>query len=142
MLRESAPGLAAASRLALGTFVLDLARGELLDAQGRPADLRAQALRVLLVLGERAGQVVGKDELLRRVWGDVVVTEDSLVQAVGDIRRLLGAASHEVLRTVPRRGYLLNLVPAEKALKNASFAKYKFPRKAVRPLPTWSTAIA
>ena len=104
MLRESAPGLAAVQRLALGDFVLDLARGELLDPLGRPAELRAQALRVLLVLGERAGQVVGKDELLRRVWGDVVVTEDSLVQAIGDIRRLLGVGGHELLRTVPRRG--------------------------------------
>ena len=54
--------------------------------------MRAQALKVLLVLGERAGQVVGKDELMRRVWGDVIVTEDSLVQAVGDIRRVLGDA--------------------------------------------------
>lgn len=112
MLRESAPGLAADPRLALGDFVLDLARGELLDATGRPADLRAQALRVLLVLGERAGQVVGKDDLLRRVWGDVVVTEDSLVQAIGDIRRVLGAAGHEALRTVPRRGYLLTPLPS------------------------------
>jgi TolB-like protein/DNA-binding winged helix-turn-helix (wHTH) protein len=115
MLREIDPGIAAQQRLALGDFVLDLARGELLDAQGHPADLRAQALRVLLVLGERAGQVVGKDELLRAVWGGVVVTEDSLVQAIGDIRRLLGAAGHEVLRTVPRRGYLLNLVQAADA---------------------------
>jgi TolB-like protein/DNA-binding winged helix-turn-helix (wHTH) protein len=112
MLREPDPGLAANQRLAVGGFVLDLARGELFDAQGRPAELRAQALKVLLVLGERAGQVVGKDELLRRVWGDVVVTEDSLVQAIGDIRRLLGATGHEALRTVPRRGYLLSLVSA------------------------------
>jgi TolB-like protein/DNA-binding winged helix-turn-helix (wHTH) protein len=113
MLREPAPGLAAAQRLALGGFVLDLARGELLDGQGRPAELRAQALKLLLVLGERAGQVVGKDELMARVWGDVVVTEDSLVQAVGDIRRALGAAGPTQLRTVPRRGYLL--LPTEPA---------------------------
>ncbi|MES2959220.1 MAG: winged helix-turn-helix domain-containing protein [Pseudomonadota bacterium] len=115
MLRESAPGLVAAQRLALGDFMLDLAQGELLDALGRPADLRAQALKVLLVLGERAGQVVGKDELLRRVWGEVIVTEDSLVQAIGDIRRLLGATGHELLRTVPRRGYLLSLMPTGEA---------------------------
>ena len=112
MLREPASGLAADTRLALGDFVLDLARGELLGPHGRPAELRAQALRVLLVLGERAGQVVGKDELMRRVWGDLVVTEDSLVQAVGDIRRVLGTAGHDMLRTVPRRGYVLSLVPA------------------------------
>lgn len=109
MQREPDADLRHVQRLAWPGFVLDLARGELLDAQGRPTELRAQALKVLVVLGEQAGQVVGKDELMRRVWGDVVVTEDSLVQAVGDIRRVLGDAKHERLRTVPRRGYLLAL---------------------------------
>jgi TolB-like protein/DNA-binding winged helix-turn-helix (wHTH) protein len=107
MQREPDADLRMAQRLAWPDFVLDLGAGELFDAAGRPAELRAQALKVLLVLGERAGQVVGKDELMRRVWGDVVVTEDSLVQAVGDIRRVLGDAKHERVRTVPRRGYLL-----------------------------------
>jgi TolB-like protein/DNA-binding winged helix-turn-helix (wHTH) protein len=101
----------AAERIALGDFTLDLARGELLNERGEPAGLRAQALKVLLLLGERAGQVVDKHELMRRVWSDVVVTEDSLVQAVGDIRRVLGTAGAERLRTVPRRGYLLAPAP-------------------------------
>jgi TolB-like protein/DNA-binding winged helix-turn-helix (wHTH) protein len=107
MQREPSADLAAPDRLVWPGFVLDLAHGELFDAAGRPTELRAQALKLLLLLGERAGQVVGKDELLRRVWGDVVVTEDSLVQAIGDIRRVLGDAKHERVRTVPRRGYLL-----------------------------------
>lgn len=107
MQREPDAELRHAQQLAWPGFVLDLARGELLDAAGRPTELRAQALKVLLLLGERAGQVVGKDELMRRVWGDVIVTEDSLVQAVGDIRRVLGDAKHERVRTVPRRGYML-----------------------------------
>lgn len=107
MRREPGADLRLAQRLAWPGFVLDLGRGELLDAAGAPTELRAQALKVLLVLGEQAGQVVGKDELMQRVWGDVVVTEDSLVQAIGDIRRVLGDARHERVRTVPRRGYLL-----------------------------------
>ena len=112
MQRDPARALASDPPLVLGDFVLDVARGELLDAGGSPAMLRAQALKVLLVLGERAGQVVPKEELMHRVWGDLVVTEDSLVQAIGDIRRLLGVAGQEVLRTVPRRGYLLKARPA------------------------------
>lgn len=107
MQRDAGPDLRPLQRLAWPGFVLDLGAGELLAADGRPTDLRAQALKLLLILGERAGQVVGKDELMRRVWGDVIVTEDSLVQAVGDIRRVLGDAKHERVRTVPRRGYLL-----------------------------------
>lgn len=109
MQRDAGPDLQPLQRLAWPGFVLDLGAGELLAADGRPTGLRAQALRVLLILGERAGQVVGKDELMRRVWGDVVVTEDSLVQAVGDIRRVLGDGQHERVRTVPRRGYMLVL---------------------------------
>jgi DNA-binding winged helix-turn-helix (wHTH) protein/TolB-like protein len=103
----AAADLSLAQRLAWPGFVLDLAAGELLDGAGRPTALRAQALKVLLVLGERVGQVVAKDELMRRVWGDVVVTEDSLVQAVGDIRRVLDDHAHQRVRTVARRGYLL-----------------------------------
>lgn len=106
MTRDASADTAAGDPLALGTFTFDRARGELLDAQGRPAELRAQALKVLGVLGERAGQVVAKGELMQRVWPGVVVTEDSLVQAVGDIRRVLGASA-ACVRTVPRRGYLL-----------------------------------
>lgn len=118
MQREPDADLRHAQRLAWPGFVLDLARSELLDAAGHPTELRAQALKVLLLLGERAGQVVGKDELMRQVWHDVVVTEDSLVQAVGDIRRVLGDAKHERVRTVPRRGYLL--VPDEPAARAAA----------------------
>ena len=118
MQREPSADLAASGRLSWSGFVLDLGAGELLDPQGRPTELRAQALKVLLILGERAGQVVGKDELMRRVWGDVIVTEDSLVQAVGDVRRALGDVKHERLRTVPRRGYLL--VPGEPTARAAA----------------------
>ena len=111
MQREPHRELATADRLAWPGFALDLMRGELFDDAGRRAELRAQALKVLLVLGERAGQVVGKDELMQQVWGDVVVTEDSLVQAIGDIRRVLGDHAHARIRTVPKRGYMLVVEP-------------------------------
>ena len=69
-------------------------------------ELRAQSARVLAVLAERRGEIVGKDELHAAVWGDIAVTEDSLVQCIGDIRRALGGA-RDALATVPRRGYCL-----------------------------------
>lgn len=97
----------AANRLELSGFVLDLNRGELLTPQDQLAGLRRQALDVLLVLGARAGQVVSKDELMSRVWPDVVVGEGSLVQAIADIRRVLGDTGHRLIRNVARRGYML-----------------------------------
>jgi adenylate cyclase len=111
MRRETAVDEPAAAVLRLGDFTLDVARGELLDSRGCPTELRAQALRVLCALGAKPGQVVGKDALMAHVWGDVVVTEDSLVQAVGDIRRVLGPEGAACVRTVPRRGYRLEPTP-------------------------------
>lgn len=94
-------------RLRLSGFVLDLAAGELLTSDLQLAGLRKQALDVLLVLGARPGQVVGKDELMRAVWRDVVVGEGSLAQAVADIRHVLKDGDHRMVRTVARRGYML-----------------------------------
>jgi len=95
-------------KLQLGGLLLDLDAGELLDAGGAPATgLRRQALEVLLVLGRRAGQVVGKDDLMAAVWPRVVVGEGSLTQAIAEVRRALGDSGHRLVRNVPRRGYML-----------------------------------
>ncbi len=102
----SAPG-SGTGRLRLGRFILDLDAGELLSEDGELAGLRKQALEVLLVLGSRPGQVVGKDELMQLVWPRVVVGEGSLTQAIADIRRVLGDTDHRMVRNVARRGYLL-----------------------------------
>ncbi|MBX9945984.1 MAG: tetratricopeptide repeat protein [Reyranella sp.] len=107
MAEKAAHGGTATGRLQLGGLVLDLAAGELLTADHRPAGLRRQALDLLLVLGRRAGQVVGKDELMSLVWPDVVVGEGSLTQAIADVRRALGDTEHRLVRNVARRGYLL-----------------------------------
>ncbi|MEZ5650962.1 MAG: alpha/beta fold hydrolase [Burkholderiaceae bacterium] len=69
--------------------------------------LRPQSLAVFRVLAEQHDAVVGKDELFASVWPGLSVTDDSLVQCIADIRRVLGARAHEILRTVPRQGYML-----------------------------------
>jgi TolB-like protein len=58
-------------------------------------------------LPKTLGALVCKDEIIAKVWGDVVVTEDSLTQCIADIRKAIADEGHHVLRTVPRRGYLL-----------------------------------
>ncbi len=97
--------------LRLGTMTLDLSRGLLLDAAGVPVALRPQSWKVLCTLALEPGRVHSKEDLLDAVWPGIVVTDDSLVQAIGGIRQALGDAARDVLRTVPRRGYML--VPGE-----------------------------
>jgi hypothetical protein len=59
-----------------------------------------------------AGRLVSKDELIAKVWDDVAVTEDSLTQCIADIRKAIGDEDRRVLRTVPRKGYIL--VPSQR----------------------------
>jgi TolB-like protein/DNA-binding winged helix-turn-helix (wHTH) protein/Tfp pilus assembly protein PilF len=100
-----APPLAAPLRLP--RHVVDFAGHELRSLDGLPVRLRPQALEVLLQLARRPGELVTREELLLRVWPGVVVTDDSLVQAVSDLRRALGDEGPQLVRTVPRRGYRL-----------------------------------
>ncbi|WP_298233370.1 winged helix-turn-helix domain-containing protein [uncultured Azohydromonas sp.] len=88
-------------RFAGGSF--DPLRGELRVGE-RQARLRPRSAAVLAVLLEERGRVVGREALMRQVWPDAVVTDDSLAQCIKEIRRALGPAA-ERIRTLPRVGY-------------------------------------
>lgn len=89
-----------------GDFVIDLDRASL-SSGGREISLRPKSFAVLLHLVRNQGRVVGREELLQSVWGHTHVTEDSLTQCLIDIRRALGDEAHEIVRTLPKRGYIL-----------------------------------
>lgn len=76
-------------KLGFGEFTLDLERGALLGPLGE-IKLRPKSYQVLCYLVEHAGRLVSKDELFDAVWGQTVVTEDSLTQCLVEIRRALG----------------------------------------------------
>ena len=62
---------------------------------------------LLLLLVERRREAVHRREIFDRVWGDVIVSDSALSQAVRTIRRTLGDDSREprFIRTVSRHGY-------------------------------------
>jgi transcriptional activator of cad operon len=64
-------------------------------------------MRLLLCLAEHANEVVSIDDLLNHVWFDVIVSPDSVYQAVASLRRLLGddLKHPSYIVTVPRFGY-------------------------------------
>src|SRR5262245_45851702 len=87
---------------------LDLDRLCLVGPSGH-ADLRPKSFNVLRYLVEHAGRVVGKDEVIEAVWPDVTVTDESLTRCISDIRRALGDGDQRIIKTVPRRGYLIDV---------------------------------
>src|SRR3982751_6522408 len=95
---------AAEQRLTFGRYVLDLRRGSLL-LDGREVALRPKTFGVLCYLVQHPGRLVSKEELLAAVWPNLVVTDDTLVQSIGELRRVLGESGARLIVTVPRRGY-------------------------------------
>ena len=88
------------------SFRLDAAR-RVLFMQGTPLLLPPKVFNTLLVLVERRGQVVEKDELMKLLWPDSFVEEANLTQNVSLLRKLLGEVpnDHRYIVTVPGRGY-------------------------------------
>ncbi|MFC7738481.1 winged helix-turn-helix domain-containing protein [Roseomonas sp. GCM10028921] len=95
------------SVLLFAGFRLDLARGCLHGPDGGALLLRPKSFDVLRHLLEHPGRLVSREELMEAVWPEVVVTDDSITQCITEVRRALGDEGQRILRTVPRRGYLL-----------------------------------
>ena len=95
-----------ATTLRIGAWLVDPTSGQISRA-GETLRLDARALRLLLHLAQKPGEVVSIDELLSEVWTGVVVTPDSVYQAVASLRRLLGDDPKQptYIATVPRLGY-------------------------------------
>jgi DNA-binding winged helix-turn-helix (wHTH) protein len=89
--------------LEFGSFRVLLRQRQLL-ADGVPVELGTRAFDLLLVLLEADGLLLTKEELVRRVWPDVVVSEENLKVQVSAVRKALGA-DRDVIRTEFGRGY-------------------------------------
>jgi adenylate cyclase len=101
-------GKMAPRSLQFSSFILDLDRLRLRGPDGE-ADLRPKSFEVLRYLVEHSGRVVGKEEVIKAVWPNVTVTDESLTRCISDVRHALGDTSQQIIKTVPRRGYLLDL---------------------------------
>jgi TolB-like protein/DNA-binding winged helix-turn-helix (wHTH) protein/Tfp pilus assembly protein PilF len=118
-------------------FTLDLDRGALLRA-GTDIKLRPKSFEVLIYLVERQGLLVTKDELLDVIWGQTSVTEDAVAHCLSDIRTAIHDQSHEIIRTVPRRGYIFDIPVTERGSVTTPHAPSR--RKSGLSRPHWAVA--
>lgn len=105
-----------------GTFEANPATGEL-RRQGLRVRLNAQPFQVLLMLLEQPGEVLGREEIARRLWpeGTFVDFEHGVNSAVNRIREAIGdsAANPRFIETLARRGYRF-IAPVERVAANGS----------------------
>jgi DNA-binding winged helix-turn-helix (wHTH) protein len=90
-----------------GNFEL-LPKRRLLTRDGKPVKIGSRALDLLVVLVENAGNVIAKNDLILRVWGNVIVEDTNLRVHISVLRRVLGDDGFEsrFIVHVARRGYI------------------------------------
>ena len=96
--------LQVARRLRFDRYILDFDRGCLLFDESE-ITLRPKTFALLRYLAENSGRLVSKDELFTAIWPNLAVTDDVLVQSIGELRRGLGDDGPRLIKTIPRRGY-------------------------------------
>src|SRR5450631_2779183 len=89
-----------------GEFQLNTVERSIKSA-GRPVSLAPKALDLLIALFENRGRIVGRDDLMRRVWPDTFVEDNNLAFNVSVLRKLFGESgtSPHYIETIPKRGY-------------------------------------
>src|SRR5262245_47696812 len=85
------------------SFCLDATERVLLK-NGEPLSLTPKAIETLLVLVENNGHIVDKDDLIKTIWPDTFVSDDSLTRNISMLRKTFGDSS-SYIETLPRRGY-------------------------------------
>ena len=89
-----------------GSLALD-PDARILFLDDRPLPLGERAISILLMLVERSGQVVSKEELVSAIWPGLAVEDSSLTDQIAALRRVLALVpgGNSWIETLPRRGY-------------------------------------
>jgi DNA-binding winged helix-turn-helix (wHTH) protein len=104
--KRTEPAHAAPTELSFGPFRL-LPRLFLLLEGGKPVPLGSRALEILIVLLQRPGELVSKQELMACVWPNVFVEPANLTVHISALRRVLrdGRDGNRFIINIPGRGY-------------------------------------
>jgi adenylate cyclase len=97
-------GRAALTMFQFEGYTLDIARNAL-RAGDREVALRRKSFELLRYLVENPDRLVTKEELLKAIWPNVVVTDESLTKCVSEVRQAIADSSQTMIATVPGRGY-------------------------------------
>jgi DNA-binding winged helix-turn-helix (wHTH) protein len=104
--KRTEPASAAPTEVSFGPFRLLAAQFLLLEGDD-PVPLGSRALQILIVLLERPGELVSKQELMARVWPGVFVEPANLTVHISALRRMLRDEQdkNRFIINIPGRGY-------------------------------------
>jgi len=118
-----------------GPFLLDSTE-RVLERDGQAVSLPPKDMEILVVLVERAGRIVGKEELLEKVWPGVFVEEGNLSRYIFNLRQALGDGidGQKYIETVSKRGYRF-MAPVASPANPLITREGSAPHSAIQPPP-------
>lgn len=96
------------SRLVIGDWTVERTANCLSGPDGA-VDLEPRVMDLLMMLADRAGEVISKEDIMESLWGSIYVNEDALTRSMFKLRKALGddARNPTYVATVSKRGYRL-----------------------------------
>ena len=98
-----------------------------LNCNGVECRAEPKVMDLLLALIDSPEQFGSREQLLAKVWPDVVVNEEVLTRAVSELRTLLGETGRHrrYIMTIPKRGYKLLLTPGALSPESRTDKQFK-----------------
>jgi DNA-binding winged helix-turn-helix (wHTH) protein/TolB-like protein len=89
-----------------GEILIQPELGQVTAAQ-KVARLTPVNMKVLVTLLKRPGEVISRADIYQQVWGNQVVSDDTLTRAISDIRAVFKSLAIEIklIETIPKKGY-------------------------------------
>jgi len=89
-------------------FLINSALNQVQDVSGPgKTRLEPRVMQVLALLAANSEKIVTREELIKQVWNDYGGADEALTQAISVLRKVLDDPSKEMIRTIPKKGYLL-----------------------------------
>lgn len=123
-----------------GPFSLD-ARRYRLYKDGELVQLTPKTCEILLLLVERAGALVNKDQIRETIWPDQIIDESNLTHHIYKLRKILGdnQKSQDYILTIPGKGYIFSYnvhqLPSESEVSIGQSSSGAPPQQPVPLLP-------
>jgi DNA-binding winged helix-turn-helix (wHTH) protein/TolB-like protein len=127
----------AASTFEFGAFRLEIAERRL-QRNGDTIAVPPKVFDTLVLLVQNPGRLIGKDELMAKLWPSAIVEEVNLARNISDLRKILGDGTNgtRYIETVPKRGYRFVADVRETVPEETAPASAAEPVIAVVPLPS------
>lgn len=89
-------------------FLVNPGLGQVRDMQGEvETHLEPRIMQLLTILCGNCGKLVTREKLVNEIWNDYGGADEGLTQAISFLRKTLDDSSKEIIKTIPKKGYIL-----------------------------------